>query len=246
MGPQQIVMRRLDLYRDRLAGDLDNYCTPSDEALLQRDPFLLASIFKKALRRAERRFVFGAGKALLLLDPARLWRRLVVCAVEDFGLSDLALTGAIIAAAASKSFRGNVGGDERVLSFLLDRLLLTPCDRRMDHAYMLASAIERRLIPYPVGYENVPDAIGRFLERACELVRFCERKVPNRFYGGIQASRCDETLFRLAEEGLIEEELLELCLQARRLSHCVFPVLLPLVKAATEAFGGERVVQRQK
>ena len=86
MEPQQIVMRRLDLYRIRLAFDLDNYCTPSDEALFQRDPFLLASIFQKALRRAERRFVFGAGKALLLLDPARLWRRLVVCAVEDFAV----------------------------------------------------------------------------------------------------------------------------------------------------------------
>jgi hypothetical protein len=61
-------------------------------------------------------------------------------------------------------------------------------------------------------------------------------------YKGVRsvlARECDTALASMARRGWADHGLLETCTQGRRTSQCLLPVLLPLLKAATEHAGGQ-------
>ena len=85
----------LGFYRDCVAGELADEDKPfepnfSDAAdCVFPDVHIASACLQKALRRGDARFALAAGEMLRISDPERLWRRLCVCAFEDFGLVDL-------------------------------------------------------------------------------------------------------------------------------------------------------------
>ena len=78
------------------------------------DVYIASSCLQKALRRGDVFFAWGAARYLLRHDEPRLWRRLAVCAFEDFGIVDLTVTARVVAVCASPAFR-LAQGRERVL-----------------------------------------------------------------------------------------------------------------------------------
>jgi hypothetical protein len=230
----------LGQHREQLSRALLRY-TPAPQSLLDlTDAFLATACLQKALRRADRAYAHGAARALLAIDPPRLWRRLVIVACEDFGLSDLVLTAQIIAAASNGAWRKLSGGDEFILSYLIDRLLGCPRDRRVDELYMMGVMLSRfgnsdTALQQLGASQNVTE----ILRQAVTLVLRCEVLVPYKGVRSVLAKECDAALARMVHRGWADHGLLETCMQGRRTSQCLLPVLLPLLKAATEHAGGQ-------
>src|SRR5215469_1424846 len=134
----RLPLLSLQTYRDHLITEIED-----DEGSLEpsrhlADVHLASSCLQKALRRGDRDFALGAAFALLRHDPERLWRRLSVGAVEDFGLANLELTARVVAAIASKPFRARVG-ERRILNHLIRQLCNSAKDRRLDDLYALGA-----------------------------------------------------------------------------------------------------------
>jgi hypothetical protein len=224
----------LSQHREVLSIELSAFHPSRQKPIELTDPFLATACLQKSLRRADAVYAHGAALALLAIDPARLWRRLVIVACEDYGLSDLNLTSEIIAAASCKAWRRKVGGDEFVMSYLVTRLLQCPRDRRIDEAYMLAVAIGRSKNPEVALQQMLASPrLSQLLWNAVELVLICEQTVPYRGIRAVIAKECDVAIAQMASRGWIDRGLEEACMQARRTSQCLLPVLLPLLKAAT-------------
>jgi hypothetical protein len=200
------------------------------------DIHIASSGLQKALRRGEFAVALAAARLLLRADPERLWRRLCVCAFEDFGLSDLSVTARVVAVASNRGFR-LVQGEERVLRHLIQLLCATPKDRRLDDLYGLGAAVladrDRRK-----EIECSAPEIAPLVHAASRLIATCERAVPRRGFRVVSNESCVRALARMAQDGLVDAGLFELCAKGVRLSRCLLPVLLPLAIAATEATGG--------
>ncbi len=234
----------LQFYRDRVAAELAEAKPDTDQDQVDRfsanfpDVHIASSCLQKALRRGEFQFAFAAGRFLLRSDPERLWRRLCVCAFEEFGLVDLGVTARVVAVAASKAFR-LVQGEERVLGYLLALLCDLPKDRRLDDLYGVGAAVGWR--PQPA--EEFGAGTARICYRAagarvfapdCCLRTGCSPPlVPGGVERGLRTGSRED-----GSEGLVDEGLFELCAKGVQLSRCLLPVLLPLAIAATEASGG--------
>ena len=185
--------------REVLSNELSEFQPSHQKPIELTDPFLTTAALQKSLRRADAAYAHGAALALLAIDPARLWRRLVVVACEDFGLSDLDLTAQVIAAASDKNWRQKMGGDEFVMSYLVTRLLQCPRDRRTDEAYMLAVSISRSNNP-EAALQQLPASPGlaELLREAVKLVLRCEQVVPYRGIRAVIATECDVAIARMA------------------------------------------------
>jgi hypothetical protein len=226
--------------RELLSGELAQFTPGPGTRLDITDPFLATAVLQKSLRRADRKYALGAARALLGIDPARMWRRLVVVAFEDFGLSNLTLTAQIVAAASDKAWRKSAGGEELVMFYLLARLLECPRDRQTDELYMLAVKLSQ--VGNPETAIQQLGATERFtalLRQAVALVLQCEQVVAYRGVRSVLAKECDVALARMAIRGWVDHGLLEACMQGRRTSQCLLPVLLPLLSAATGLVGGQ-------
>ncbi|MGC9954194.1 MAG: hypothetical protein ABSD21_07940 [Rhizomicrobium sp.] len=109
----------LEFYRHLVRSEIDNaadFEAARTTASLLPDVHIASSCMQKALRRSDRVYAHGAAEMLRQCDERRLWRRLVVCAFEEFGLVDLGLTARVVAVASSKNFRLTLG-DARASSF---------------------------------------------------------------------------------------------------------------------------------
>ena len=98
------------------------------------DRWLVRSALQKAIRRGHVGLARRAAVALGLFGNRYLWRALVVIAIEDVGIADGELVGAVLAAASSASWRRSMG-DSRVASHLVRRMALAPhCQAACDLA----------------------------------------------------------------------------------------------------------------
>lgn len=233
----------LKRHQDSLSAKLKQHLSRTTPALEIKDPFIVSSCVQKGLRRGDAKVATAAALSLLALDPSRLWRRLVVCAFEDFGLSDLDLTGSVVVAASDKHWRAQVGGDDHVVTYLIEQLVARPRDRRVDNLYMLAV----RHVRHPPSRaeflaQRSSGTLTDLVLRAEKIVVECEQEVPNRSFRAVLASRCDQALQRMADKGTVDVDLHAVCAQGRRTSACLLPVLLPLAKRATEEVGVPNVV----
>lgn len=234
-------------HRERLADEIANHEIILPERAPLGDPFLVTSVLQKSLRRGDAVYAHRAALALLHLDASRFWRRLVISACEDFGLSDLRLSMEVIAAASDKTWRRQSGGDERIALFLIDKLVRSPRDRRTDEIYMLAVALSKQRGPREALERlGMSSELTRAIGAAIDIVKECETVMPFRGKRGVIAKRCDAAIAKMAYQGWAERELEAACMQARRTSQCCLPVMLPLVKTLMPSSPvGRKVVTRQ-
>ena len=183
---------------------------------------------------------------LRISDPERLWRRLCVCAFEDFGLVDLGVTAQVTAVAASKTFR-MVLGEGRVVRYLIGLLCACPKDRRLDDLAALGSMV----FADPAYLRLLEDGelggvIAPLVHEAARLLGSCERPVPRRSFRSIVPEACERILAAMERDGRIDAGMLELCVKAVRVSRCILPMLLPIAIEATDEAGGRGEAQEQE
>ena len=212
-----------------LSKNISDFKTPDIEDTGVRQQDILSSSLQKSLRRAHPACAHTAAKGLIGIDPRYFWRRLVTIAFEDFGLSDLSLTAEIVAAARNRAWRKAAGGDLRVAAYLIERLGCTPSDRRVDDLYMLAAAASR-YEEYSACTQSASGPVRRLVEQAIALSKTCERPVPQRSFKAVVAKACDEAIMASGEP-----ELAGLCIDGRKVSQCLLPVLLPALLQETWA-----------
>lgn len=102
------------------------------------DPWILASLLQKAIRRGDLLMARRAGHQLLGLDPSRLWRRVMVVGLEDIGLGDCFGAVSAITLATVPQTRRLLGGNIPALDVALRLGCEATKDRTGDHFGALA------------------------------------------------------------------------------------------------------------
>jgi hypothetical protein len=97
------------------------------------DPYLLSSAMQKAIRRGDIVIARRAGQQLHTLDRARLWRRVMVVALEDIGVADITVAAELVGIATLPAARRLLGGDAKALDIALIRACRAVKDRTGDH-----------------------------------------------------------------------------------------------------------------
>ncbi|HIB64187.1 MAG TPA: hypothetical protein EYO33_03450 [Phycisphaerales bacterium] len=218
----------LERYKDLLSDAVDALPDPSQKLPDINDPYVARSALQKALRRGDVGRAEQAARSLLN-DPQRLWKGLGVTVFEDFGSVPVDVRGQVVTACASKKVRSDLGGDLVVTRALIGQLCDVPRDRRVDEAYMFAGVLERSPLTARQRRRLSPE-LKELLDRAGELIRRCERPVPRRSFKTVLARECDAFLVEMYEAGCIDEEELVLCIQGRKTTQCLLPVLYPLTR----------------
>lgn len=225
----------LERYKDLLSDAVDALPSPSKKLPDITDPYVARSALQKALRRgdADRAMQVAAS---LLNDPQRLWKGLAVTVFEDFGSATIDLRGQVVAACSSKKVRSDLGGDLVVVQALIHQLCEVPRDRRVDEAYMFAGVLEKDP-PSPKERRRWSPELRELLDRSGDLIRRCERPVPRRSFKTVLARECDAFLVELYEAERIDNEELAICIQGRKTTQCLLPVLSPLTKPVSPRQG---------
>ena len=124
-------MSELARIRDQLADLVAPYIPPPAQPL-DITPWIGMSLLQKSIRRGREDLALRAGASLSRDAPDKLWRRLGVVAVEDVGVADIETARIVVAALAGKSFRDQLGGDWKVASYLVSRMVRAPKCRAAD------------------------------------------------------------------------------------------------------------------
>lgn len=122
--------------RERLANQVAAFDPPEVPALAF-DRWVLASLLQKTIRRDEPEWALSAARSLLQLDPATLWRRLLVTAFEDVSFGDLGLVTEMLTA-RSKRWRASVTHESRFAAYFVDRLCKAPKCRAPNNLIEIA------------------------------------------------------------------------------------------------------------
>ena len=128
----------LNIVRSQVADDLARYSPERRPDNLQADKWVLASAFQKTIRRGDIKTAQSSAVSLFQNDKQMLFRRIMVTALEDIGVGDISVATEVIAASADAKWRRTVGGDMRVISYLIEKMCEVPKDRSADH--LLAAA----------------------------------------------------------------------------------------------------------
>lgn len=96
------------------------------------DIHIASAGLQKGIRRGDLETALKCAARLLESDPARLWRRLAVVAVEDIGIANPNLMGKVIAIAGQKRWRQAHGGQWRVAAHVVDAFSRSMKDRSAD------------------------------------------------------------------------------------------------------------------
>ncbi len=199
------------------------------------DPYIARSLLQKALRRGD---LVRAMQAVysLLKDPQRLWKGLAVTTFEDFGSAPVEVRGQVVAACSSKKYRSDLGGDLAVAAALIHQLCAAPRDRRVDEVYMFAGVLGQAPLTLKER-RRLSTELRDLLSSALELIQRCERPVPHRSFKTVLAKECDAFLIGLCEDGRLNEEELAICVQGRKTTQCLLPVLFPLTRPVSPRQG---------
>jgi hypothetical protein len=128
--------------RQRLADEIFGFREPNPSPL-KISPWLAMSLLQKAVRRGESELAQRAAATLLLIAPERLWRRCGAAAFEEIGVADLETVSLVTSALSGKKYRGTLGGDWKVASFIVDRMTRAPKCRAADDLLLIADSHTR-------------------------------------------------------------------------------------------------------
>jgi hypothetical protein len=125
--------------REQLADEIFSYREPKP-APLKISPWLAMSLLQKAIRRGEGEWAQRAAATLLLVAPDRLWRRCGAGAFEEVGVADLETVSLVTAALAGKRYRATIGGEWKVASFIVGRMVQAAKCRAADDLLLVADS----------------------------------------------------------------------------------------------------------
>jgi hypothetical protein len=101
-------------------------------------PWIAMSALQKAIRRCQDGLAQRAAATLLSTSPGRLWRRCGCIAFEDIGVADLDTVAVVTAALAGKRYRASLGGEWRIASYVVSRMVHAPKCRGADDLLLAA------------------------------------------------------------------------------------------------------------
>jgi hypothetical protein len=127
----------LGIARQKLTGAISQY-QPPIHTPLKVSPWIAMSLLQKAIRRGVEQLALRAAATLLHVSPERLWRRCGCIAFEDIGVADLDTVAIVTAALAGKRNRASLGGEWRVASYIVSRMVHAPKCRAADDLLMTA------------------------------------------------------------------------------------------------------------
>jgi len=226
----------LDPQNDQIAQEIQNHPPLEPTNMMAADKWVLASAFQKAIRRGELEIAQSAGLSLLLEDKQMLYRRLHVLAVEDVGVGDIDLAICILAATGDAKTRQLLGGDQVVLSYLIERLCGAVLDRSADHMLSIAQ-----------DHPHLEDARWDFgrapIKELFDQIKSTQLSLPERavaawYAAGTRQFRSDglwsrqgdlEGLFGTYQDMGVDNTLLDACRLAIRKMRNPLPVFLPLI-----------------
>ncbi|MGV3550159.1 hypothetical protein [Rhizobium sp.] len=104
---------------------------------LRKERWLASSLLQKAIRRGDLDWGRAAARAIIEVEPHRLWRRLATIAAEDIGLADLTLVGDAVAAYRSYP-QMDAEASWAIADQLVRRLVASPKDRSVDDLWSTA------------------------------------------------------------------------------------------------------------
>lgn len=127
----------LSSLRHELAERITTYQAAPFEPL-SISPWLAMALLQKSIRRGQWLFAIRAAATLAQLAPEKLWRRLGVIAFEDIGVADLDTVCLTVASLGGKKFRTLIGGEWKVVSFIVQCLIDAPKCRAADDLLLTA------------------------------------------------------------------------------------------------------------
>jgi len=213
------------------------------------DIHIASAGLQKGIRRGETETALRCAARLLESDPARLWRRLAVVAVEDVGIANPDLMGKVIAIAGQKRWRQAHGGQWRVTAHVVDALSRSMKDRSADDLIVLV--------------EHDPDladhrrcwataSVDQLAEIAIDEIHSISAKAIAAWYGcgtaryrsGVLRERNGDAnlIFDAYRNGGIGERIVESCRFAARQSQYPMAIFVPiLAKMARKAALHEKI-----
>ena len=108
--------------RNQLRDAIAEFQAPTCDPLTVT-PWIAMSALQKAIRRGQDGLAQRAAATLLSTSPERLWRRCGCIAFEDIGVADLDTVAIVTAALAGKKIRASLGGEWRVASFIVSKMV---------------------------------------------------------------------------------------------------------------------------
>ena len=107
-----------------------------------------SSAMQKSIRRGYIQDAIEYALAYHSLDPSSFWRRIVIVAFEDIGVGGAWEIAFTLIAASSKVWRKKVGGDEKVIQYIVSALASSARDRTVCDYF-------QALFNYPVPTEQL-------------------------------------------------------------------------------------------
>jgi hypothetical protein len=102
------------------------------EAVAEKDPsvkYKYSSALQKSIRRGYVQDSIRYALTYHSVDPTGFWTRLVVIAFEDLGIGDVLTVALTLAAARSKTIRQKIGGDVKIIHYIVKAMAETVKDR---------------------------------------------------------------------------------------------------------------------
>jgi hypothetical protein len=127
----------LGIARQQLSDAISNFQTPPCTPL-NISPWVGMALLQKAIRRGNEQLALRAAATLLHISPERLWRRCGCITFEDVGVADLDTVALVTAALVGKRFRASLGGEWRVASYIVSRMVHAPKCRAADDLLLAA------------------------------------------------------------------------------------------------------------
>jgi hypothetical protein len=117
---------------EELEPQLRGFAPPTNPYPCLPDKWVATSLLQKAVRRGHVYEALRAASYLLSVEPTRFWRRIATIAWEDVAFGNLDLCYQVTVVSGSKRWRGRVGGEWRVASYLVTSLCNSLKDRSTD------------------------------------------------------------------------------------------------------------------
>lgn len=202
---------------------------------LPADRYVAMSALQKAVRRGREELALSAAANLLSGTVAGFWKRMIIIALEEICVADVALVSNVVVGASNGKLRAQLGGDWAVAEYLVRRMCRADADRSADDLVVLLEgdpALENQRGEFPslsmidriARATNCPDLNVRAL---AAWFAVGTDKTPS--VGLVEVSGCPDTYFDALYETTASGQSIEISRIAFRRTRCVLAPLLPLL-----------------
>ncbi len=165
-----------------------------------------------------------------------LFRRLHVLAVEDLGVGDADLATMVFAIAGYDKTRQQLGGDQLVVAYLIERMCGAALDRTADHLLSIAETHpDLQSLRWQLGQTPMIELLARIRDREQPMA---SRALAIWYAAGTRRFASDNLHRREGDLGVVfdvfqdmgvDAALLQACLMATRKMRNPLPLFMPLI-----------------